>query len=417
MAEAKGLYDNPSISSAGLALIKEFEGCRLIPYFCSSKILTVGWGSTGPHVKAGKAITQTEADALLLKDLVRFEAGVHELISVPLTQSQFDALVSFAFNCGNGALEESTLRRRLNAGEDPNTVAKEELPRWTNKGLAGLVRRRAAEVALFCSGASAVVSSKITDLTATHNTVLKKQPVPSAELDEKQKAPVLKGKTYVGAEVLVIEGNHVQVALPHGLGAWWVFSGHFAELDGEEEKPEPAGDGSVKLAVPYFAQTDNYTQAQRTCNSSSCAMCLAFLMPGKIKGDDEYLRKLISGGYGDTTDHGAQGKLLASYGLKSTWHVNLGFADLEREIKAGRPVVIGILHRGSLAAPTGGHMLVVCGLTAKGDFVVNDPYGSVNDGYSGAVTNGNGTIYSRAMLQKRWLPEGAKSGWGRTFQP
>jgi hypothetical protein len=103
--------------------------------------------------------------------------------------------------------------------------------------------------------------------------------------------------------------------------------------------------------------------------------------------------------------------------LKSTWHTNLGFDDLEKEIKAGRPVVIGILHRGSLAAPTGGHMLVVRGITAKGDFIVNDPYGSVNDGYSGPVTNGNQAVYSRAMLQKRWLPEGVKSGWGRKFQP
>ena len=56
-------------------------------------------------------------------------------------------------------------------------------------------------------------------------------------------------------------------------------------------------------------------------------------------------------------------------------------------------------------------------MTAKGDFIVNDPYGSVNDGYSGPVTNGNQAVYSRAMLQKRWLPEGAKSGWGRKFQP
>ena len=406
-----------SISKAGLSLIKEFEGCRLTSYTCAAGVLTIGYGSTGPHVTPGKTITQAEADALLLKDVARFEKGVDDLINVPLKQCQFDALVSFAFNCGNGALEESTLRKRLNAGEDPNTVAKEELPRWTNKGLAGLVRRRTAEVNMFCSGGGAATAAKTTDLTATNNTLLKKEPVPSSELEDNEKSEIDKGKAFKGAKVLATQDNHTQVELPYGLGTWWLFDGHWAELDGKEDKPEPAGDGSVNLAVPYFNQVDNYTQAQRTCNSSSCAMCLAFLMPSKIKGDDDYLRKLLTGGYGDTTDHGAQGRLLASYGLKSTWHTNLGFDDLEKEIKAGRPVVIGILHRGSLAAPTGGHMLVVRGMTAKGDFIVNDPYGSVNDGYSGPVTNGNQAVYSRAMLQKRWLPEGAKSGWGRKFQP
>lgn len=406
-----------AISKAGLDLIKTFEGCRLTAYVCPAGVLTIGFGSTGSHVKPGMTITQAEADALLLKDVARFEKGVDDLISVPLKQCQFDALVSFAFNCGNGALEESTLRKRLNAGEDPNTVAKEELPRWTNKGLAGLVRRRTAEVNLFCSGASSAPAAKTLDLTATHDTLLKKEPVPGAELEDKEKSAVVKGKAYKGAKVLAEQDGHTQVEMPFGLGKWWVYDGHWAELGGTVEQPAPVGDGSVKLAVPYFNQVDNYTQAHRTCNSSSCAMCLAFLLPGKIKGDDDYLRKLINGGYGDTTDHGAQGRLLQSYGLKSTWHTDLGFADLEREIKAGRPVVIGILHRGSLSAPTGGHMLVVRGVTAKGDFIVNDPYGSVNDGYSGPVTNGNGAVYSRAMLQKRWLPEGAKSGWGRTFQP
>ena len=405
-----------SISKAGLSLIKEFEGCRLSTYICPVGIPTIGYGSTGRHVTPGKTITQAEAEALLLKDLARFEKGVNELITVPLQQCQFDALVSFAFNCGNTALQESTLRRRLNAGEDPNTVAKAELPRWTNNGLAGLVRRRMEEVNLFCS-AAAVAAPKTTDLTATHNTLLKKEPVPGSDLEANEKSEIDKGKTFKGAKILATQNKHTQVELPYSLGVWWLFNGHWNEIDGEEDKPEPAGDGSINLAVPYFNQVDNFTQAQRTCNSSSCAMCLAFFMPGKIKGDDDYLRKLINGGYGDTTDHGAQGRLLASYGLKSTWHTNLGFADLEAELKAGRPVVIGILHRGSLSAPTGGHMLVVRGMTAKGDFIVNDPYGSVNDGYSGSVMKGNQAVYSRAMLQYRWLPEGAKSGWGRKFQP
>jgi len=142
------------------------------------------------------------------------------------------------------------------------------------------------------------------------------------------------------------------------------------------------------LDVPYFNQVDNYRDAQRTCNSSSCAMCLAFLKPGSIKGDDEYVKKVFE--IGDTTDHAVQ-------------------------TKRGKPVVIGILHRGPLTAPTGGHMCVVIGKTPDGKgYYVNDPYGSCNDNYSGPVTNGKKTTYTKAMLKHRWCP-GGNDGWGRIF--
>ena len=117
------------ISANGLGLIKEFEGCKLAAYFCLAGILTVGYGSTGPHVHEGMMITEAEAEALLLKDLVRFEKAVNELIKVPMSQGAYDALVSFTFNCGEGAFADSTLLRELNEGRDPNAVAREQLPR------------------------------------------------------------------------------------------------------------------------------------------------------------------------------------------------------------------------------------------------------------------------------------------------
>ena len=167
------------------------------------------------------------------------------------------------------------------------------------------------------------------------------------------------------------------------------------------------------LAVPYFNQVDNYRDAHRTCNSSSCAMCLAFLKPGAIKGDDEYIKKVFA--IGDTTDHAVQTKVLAGYGVKSHFSYNLSFADIDRELSAGRPVVIGIYHRGTLSAPTGGHMVVVIGKKG-GDYVVNDPYGSLNDGYTGSVSNGKGAVYKKSDLTYRWLERGKdKTGWGRIF--
>ena len=96
-------------------------------------------------------ITEAEAEALLVKDLKRFEDAVNRLITVELTQNEFDAIVSFAFNCGNGALEESTFRRRINSGEDKALCFREEFVRWTNGGLPGLVRRRQAEIDLATS--------------------------------------------------------------------------------------------------------------------------------------------------------------------------------------------------------------------------------------------------------------------------
>lgn len=171
------------------------------------------------------------------------------------------------------------------------------------------------------------------------------------------------------------------------------------------------------LSVPYYPQTDNYRDASRTCNSSSCAMCLEYFKPGTLKGtkgDDDYIRKVFA--VGDTTDHSVQTKVLSSYGVKSEFRYNLSFADLDRELAASRPVVIGILHRGTLSAPTGGHMIVVIGKTDKGDYVVNDPYGSLMDGYTADVYNGKGVVYSKSILERRWLPDGPTTGWGRVFQ-
>lgn len=111
-------------SSAGRALIKSFEGLRLKPYYCSAGKLTIGYGSTGAHVRAGMVLTPQQADDLLAKDLIRFEAAVLALFPArkegdpaPLTQNQFDALVSFAFNVGTASLRSSTLARKLKAGD------------------------------------------------------------------------------------------------------------------------------------------------------------------------------------------------------------------------------------------------------------------------------------------------------------
>ena len=82
----------------------------------------------------------------------------------------------------------------------------------------------------------------------------------------------------------------------------------------------------------------------------------------------------------------------------------------------GKPVVIGILHRGTLSAPTGGHIIVVIGKTADGNsYVVNDPFGDLMSGYTTDVYNGKGAIYPKSVLEKRWTVDGPNTGWGRVF--
>jgi lysozyme len=146
------MTDIKQIGKAGLDLVKSFEGLKLRAYLCPAKVWTIGYGSTGPHVTPGKVITTAEADELLQDDLDRFEKAVTRLVTVSLTQNQYDALVSFAFNVGISALERSTLLKRVNAKLFDQ--AKAEFAKWNRAGgrpLAGLTRRRAAEAALFGS--------------------------------------------------------------------------------------------------------------------------------------------------------------------------------------------------------------------------------------------------------------------------
>lgn len=154
----------PAWLAPALKIIKTWEGCRLEAYKDAAGVPTIGYGTTrhaNAAVRMGDTISQAMADELLRNDVEHlFGPGVLQLL--PLARSwrpeQVAALISLAYNIGLGALEESTLRKRLLAGQEPCTVVREELPRWRHAGeavLPGLERRRAAEVALFCGGRQA----------------------------------------------------------------------------------------------------------------------------------------------------------------------------------------------------------------------------------------------------------------------
>lgn len=135
------------VTEKGIELIKRFEGFSPAKYLCPAGYLTIGYGHV---IKEGEAfdepIDEEEAEQLLMKDLIKFEKSVLRLINVQLTEGMFDALVSFSYNLGSGALQRSALRQKLNRAEYLD--AADEFLKWVysrGRKLKGLVLRRQAE--------------------------------------------------------------------------------------------------------------------------------------------------------------------------------------------------------------------------------------------------------------------------------
>ena len=144
------------VTQAGIDLIKQFEGFSPTVYICPAGYPTIGYGhvvKTQEREQFADGITTEQAETLLRQDVQTAERAVLRLITVPLTDGQFDALVSFTFNLGAGALQRSTLRRRVNRGDHAAVPA--EFRKWVwagGKKLEGLVRRRVEEVNLYRMG-------------------------------------------------------------------------------------------------------------------------------------------------------------------------------------------------------------------------------------------------------------------------
>ena len=157
-----------NVSPKAIAVIKHHEGVRFKPYRCPALLHTIGVGHVLYPDQAriplaernnyplrpedNRTFTQEEVDGILRADLARFERGVSQYITVPLSQGMFDGLVSFAFNVGLGTLQRSTLRAKLNRGDKEG--AAEELLKYCMAGgkiLKGLQNRRIDERAMFLS--------------------------------------------------------------------------------------------------------------------------------------------------------------------------------------------------------------------------------------------------------------------------
>lgn len=140
------------LSIEGIERLKQFEGFSAKAYQCSAGVWTIGYGSTkGVHEHL--TITKAEAEQLLVKEITGFEKAVNDLVKVPLSQSQFDALVCFTYNVGITAFKKSTLLKLLNKGDYEAVPA--QLMRWNKAGgrvVRGLTTRRAAEAGMWAKG-------------------------------------------------------------------------------------------------------------------------------------------------------------------------------------------------------------------------------------------------------------------------
>jgi GH24 family phage-related lysozyme (muramidase) len=159
-----GKQPDPIYLAPAQKIIKTWEGCRLAAYpdpGTGGLPITIGWGATSVHgapVRIGDKISQALADELLRAEILRIAAELHQIIpaSAKWGGNQQAATLSWIYNVGLGAAKDSTLRRRVNAGESAQVVIPQELPKWNKangKPLEGLTRRRAAEVALFTGAA------------------------------------------------------------------------------------------------------------------------------------------------------------------------------------------------------------------------------------------------------------------------
>ncbi len=145
-------------SQAGLDLIKTYEGLELKPYICPAGVPTIGYGAT--YYPSGEKVTMTDpsiskefAENILKEMVVKYEQGVERYVQLEINQNQFDALVSFAYNLGLGALKSSTLLKKVNANPNDHDI-ENQFNRWVKAGgrkLAGLIKRRQEEASLYFS--------------------------------------------------------------------------------------------------------------------------------------------------------------------------------------------------------------------------------------------------------------------------
>ena len=411
------------VSAGLLGWLRQKEALRLEAYrdpLSSDGLpITIGYGHAGPEVKLGMTITKGRAEELFQGDVAEAAAAVERLIPSGLNEDQFDALVSFTFNVGVGNLADSTLRKRILAGEPVQKVIEEELPRWVKSDSGepeeGLITRRATEV----------------DVAAG------KAPW---KLQKRDTAPQVPGAASGGADVDLVNFFEAFEGLEHQIKGIRILAQAIAAQGllkrstpwiSTFSPPAAVATTAPKVVgsetrlildkVPYLYQLDSevWDMGPRMCFSSACAMLVEYLRPGALKGkpgqaDDFYLALAMKNGGSASSE--AQVKTLAAFGIKATFRQDGSPAKIKAQLRRGKPVPIGLLHHGPARNPTGfGHWILIVGFDDKaGVWICHDPNGeldNVNGGYvSELPTAGRFVRYSMKNLDQRFMVKGT-GGW------
>lgn len=275
-------------------------------------------------------------------------------------------------------------------------------------------------------------------ILSTSHTYFKKEETDSTRLKEKEKEtgdqfvyPVRRNSLWQLRSFGLTDNSHYKVAIvdrPGGclFDTGYVYAPHWGLVESEDD------DLTVKAEVPkfeseavnrqidrlkkylkdgtaldlntptrYFSQRDNYRDAHRTCNSSSNAMYLDWLLRvtgrSQLQSDDIYIKEVFNNG--DTIYHGVQTAALKEWGFKTKWMTDVDFTFVEDLLESGFPVVANILHRGSLTRPSGGHVILLIAYK-NGTFIAHDPYGTLESNYSNR--DGSFSKIKAEIFKKRW---------------
>ncbi len=414
-------HGSSQIPQSGIGLIKEFEGYekkladgRVQAYADPAlgwKVPTIGYGTTvypsGTKVKQGDIITKDKAEEYLIDHIDKKCRRALEKIPTwkQMNDNQRGALYSFAYNLGEGFY--GTMESITNVCNSPTRWndklwIKQQFVKYSKSGgktLSGLVRRREAEAKLFCTPLSTKIG--------------------------KQENKV--------SQPLEAMNGHCLVELDYGQGTWYIWPNHW-DLPWEDHHETHPVAVTVKaqesasthtnpavqrqmdrltkylssgktlnfeLKTKYFSQRDNYRDQGRTCNSSSNAMYLDWLLrmigkPG-LDGDDGYLRKVFS--IGDSPDHSVQTRAIKLYGFNTKWMTDRDTPFVEDLVEAGFPVVVNILHHGPITRPSGGHIIVLIDQQGE-DWIAHDPWGTLKSNYK--VHKGEYSRISKQEFKARW---------------
>jgi len=251
-------------------------------------------------------------------------------------------------------------------------------------------------------------------ITSNSNTWLKKVPVSLEDISSSDKAQILSSRTLQRCQILDRRDGHTQLEI-NGIGDWWVLDEHWDGLN-----------GSIKVvnnccidAVPYIHQImddEGWDQSQ----SASISMCLRHLNIPSINSHNNYLKVLNK--YGKSASRYANRKALRELSVKATFSISSDDYDIKSELNRGRPVVAGILMRGSITAPVGTpHFVVIFGHTEFA-WRVHDPFGKLDlvkgTWLDRGVGAGKDITYDFEHFNRRFMNEGGATGrmWSNFYR-